>query len=443
MAAPAWLCISCERSYATRLCLCTDPSPLLCDPCLQSHTAKNTALIHTNLPVAAYGHHRNPGYLPRLDSRIRASLEVERKVTETVEEIDRCRDTLDGEIANIVDHLQQFKDQTRARLEQLKDSLLEALIAVKESVYEDEPQLQSDLARDMRERWHTPDATFKYFTYSVNRTVVTDAVTASLLSVELHAFPQAALYACVVKGNEAKFVDVKTGRVDRFEAREAFSEGTVFCPVGEDWVAGVGGYPATPSAFLMRASTHELKPIAPMATPRNIAGVVSFDGFLYVFGGYREKTPLTSCEKHCLATNVWSWLPDMAFPRIMFSPCECKRRIYLVDMSQTHRKIEVFSVDTGTYAVFPVDLPAVRQYSVAVVVDGELVVFGTGKKVCRLRLTGEASFRVGEFNDQGNKAATVFHPLVVGRKVFFSSYGSSALLEFDLDRHLLSVSPLQ
>lgn len=135
----------------------------------------------------------------------------------------------------------------------------------------------------------------------------------------------------------------------------------------------------TAIAAVVDCYTGEVTSLPNMRTAREEAGMLRYEDWIYVFGGYATgnyKDPrganLSSAEAMRLPTQeVWTALPNMQESRRRVTPCLWRSLIYLSGGENT--SIEAFNPTQRTYSLLSISLPEDSDASLCLKNDSLLV----------------------------------------------------------------------
>ena len=167
--------------------------------------------------------------------------------------------------------------------------------------------------------------------------------------------------------------------------------------------------------------TLQITRLAPLRTPRNGVGAVQVDKTVYAFGGCKVGGPMRVCEKSSVPPREWTPLPFMCYARSCFTPCAFKALLYLVSTNPGLRAVESFSLNTETFTVLPISLPAELELdwsSVAFVANGELFLLTGNKQMARWTVEREPHFLVSSVD---RRCWSYQPPLIVGTEVYIAN----------------------
>ena len=196
--------------------------------------------------------------------------------------------------------------------------------------------------------------------------------------------------------------------------------GGSYIQVDSNTLLCVGTHPAPCAVHLLDLTSFQLRPLPSLCTPRAAAGLAKVNAHFYVFGGWNEAY-LSSCEKLQLSDQCWTQTNSMHYHRAFFTPCQFRSLLYLASADK-HKKVETFNVETDTFTVLPISLPArlLPYSSVAFVVKGELCLLTYGMQMVRWKIETEHKFRLAH-TSQGSCSTQL--PLVVGSLVLIACMG--------------------
>ena len=90
-----------------------------------------------------------------------------------------------------------------------------------------------------------------------------------------------------------------------------------------------------------------------MTQQRGWFGIIYFQSFVYVFGGFYSGWNFTKkCERFDLNTNTWCALPEMNRVRSSFNACRWKLKVYVAG-GWDNPESEVFDLPTQTFQKLP------------------------------------------------------------------------------------------
>ncbi|XP_029418154.1 gigaxonin isoform X2 [Nannospalax galili] len=121
--------------------------------------------------------------------------------------------------------------------------------------------------------------------------------------------------------------------------------------------------------------------LAPLSMPRINHGVLSAEGFLFVFGGQDEnKQTLSSGEKYDPDTNTWTALPPMNEARHNFGIVEIDGMLYILGGEDRDRELismECYDIYSKTWTKQP-DLTMVRKIGCYAAMKKKIYAMGGG-----------------------------------------------------------------
>ncbi|XP_077918753.1 gigaxonin isoform X1 [Halichoerus grypus] len=121
--------------------------------------------------------------------------------------------------------------------------------------------------------------------------------------------------------------------------------------------------------------------LAPLSMPRINHGVLSAEGFLFVFGGQDEnKQTLSSGEKYDPDANTWTALPPMNEPRHNFGIVEIDGMLYILGGEDGEKELismECYDIYSKTWTKQP-DLTMVRKIGCYAAMKKKIYAMGGG-----------------------------------------------------------------
>lgn len=217
-----------------------------------------------------------------------------------------------------------------------------------------------------------------------------------------------------------------------------FETTAVFCSLDEDTVLCVGGQKRiSEKSYLLRIASAHLEEQQNLTRARGAPGIVKYRRFVYVFGGWDEKShSLSASEKYSIKEQTWTALRDMLHPRCYFSPCVAGEDIYLPRAGQVLEVMNTVSEEFKTLSIWLTDLSESR--SVSFVSNGELIII-TGKyQIAKWRINAEPSVRVSDIQMyDSNSSRSNIPPVHRGTAVLWVRGHDGALVKFNLDNHTL------
>ena len=211
-------------------------------------------------------------------------------------------------------------------------------------------------------------------------------------------------------------------------------EGIRTCIISHKVVMLIGGSDRAREASFVHVATGTVEMLELMLVSRNSPGVVKKDASVYVFGGNFE--PTCTCEKFNLYSRAWTRLPNMHRPKFAFTPVPYHDTIFLPEIRQSEKVVEVFSVTHETFHLLTVQLPLFTDTgSTAVMDENDLVLISCHGHVGRWNVDlGQGEFQVKAFN--GNRESLAYCtgvPVKVGRQLYWQGYETTMLVIYDLD----------
>lgn len=234
-------------------------------------------------------------------------------------------------------------------------------------------------------------------------------------------------------GNTLRLFDVKGKTMRESMLNVRITVGAVYSFLDNEEILVVGGQPEAASAWLISAITSKARVLEDMGTRRAWPGICAFRESGYVFGGGFPS--VCSAEKWDWRAGKWTSLRDMTYPRFAFTPCRHGYVIYLVDFSQSHKKVEVFGVNSEAFSTLPMRLPGFYCVSsLCFIVDGGLVVLceASPSESVRWRLGREGKTEVAKIRSQGIRPYSPCPLLRYKDAVYYSSFDDRQLISFDL-----------
>ena len=123
---------------------------------------------------------------------------------------------------------------------------------------------------------------------------------------------------------------------------------------------------------------------------RRWPGVVVYMKYVWVFGGNTGPS-LSSVDRFDRRKNAWEPARDMLTSKTSFTPCVHQGFIYLAEMSPVRKQLERLEPETQEYVVLGVELWHSLYSSVAVIVNGELLVVNFSNEVGTWRIGSSAT----------------------------------------------------
>ena len=430
MEAPPPVCSLCVQNSASAFCLCDPSYPLLCASCLPSHTP---ASLHPTLPLPAYVHRSVPGYLDRVQTRIREIPEGCEELRKNVKRIDKCVRKLSQSAESVIASIREYVTSETEKLLRLRESLQAdvetAIREVESTIFEDEPRLLHKLSPTLRTRG-ADVSTLSLFSYDITTTAqcIQLDFCLSLPDTLDRVLP-------IIHRNSLKKYNMETGETVSTQLSLSLSEYAVFCPTDSENVLGVGGYPSSSASYLLSLITGIVVPQHAMLTKRAFPGIIKQKSTVYVFGGLDGNTrTITASEKFEIGERVWKGVRSMKNPRCSFCPCEVGGLVYLLD-AKAHKIIEVFNTATEEYHTLLIPhFPLLGNDSVAFIVNDELVMLTRNMQIGRWRFQTDSEFRVSTIKMNNNSSgSTNIPPVVVGREVFWVRWTDGVMVRFRVD----------
>ncbi|SDY63658.1 N-acetylneuraminic acid mutarotase [Nitrosomonas sp. Nm58] len=138
---------------------------------------------------------------------------------------------------------------------------------------------------------------------------------------------------------------------------------------------------ATPTVYQYNPSTKEWRELAPMPTARGALGVTVYQNRIYAIGGYDGKQNSGAVEIFDPETNTWSSAASMPTPRDHLAVVTAGSRIYAIggrpDLDYHHNigTVEEYDPHTNQWRS-RASLPTARSGITAGVIDGWIYVVG-------------------------------------------------------------------
>lgn len=380
---------------------------------------------------------RIPGYYERLETRTSAWPLVHKQALQSLQGIDKATEEITTETEKAIAVLRQRCAEYTEQLRQIKGRIQAAVEEVESTLNDDSPALKADLSEVIRGALMKPGEELKLFSYRIESK--NGAITMHISEMKSDFVPfnyghlgdALRFFPCVL-GNTIRLIDLSTKQTSTFTITTNFGWGGSFCFIDTNSLLCVGAESTSAATYNLDIPSRLLTQFAPMNAARNCAGIIkvtSSSPSVYAFGGWNQDTVLASCEKFEITTKTWTRLRDMGYARGAFSPCLFEDKIYLADTFQQHHVIETFHVPTEAFAIFPVTLASLSNYSAAFIRDGELIILTYSRQIGKLRLKTETQFRVSQSIRECRSSCP---PLIVGDLVYLAARDSGQLLTFSL-----------
>ncbi len=152
------------------------------------------------------------------------------------------------------------------------------------------------------------------------------------------------------------------------------------------YVGGLDGYPGNSygGVNVYDPATNSFTPAAslPAGRDRGAGGIVTYQGKVYVAGGFHTGGSVAWFDVYDPATDTWSSLPDVPERRDHTSAAVVAGKLYLIGGRTygTGRRPEndVFDFATGQWSTGLAPLPTLRAGAATVVFGDEVLVIGGG-----------------------------------------------------------------
>ena len=424
-----WVCFYCKEVSAISFCLCD--GSLLCADCMTEHFTKFPGRVHSSYPVHAYQFRTVPGYFERLNHRSANWPLAKHALRQNVLQVEACAREVTLTAERMVKFIQDSAQRETLNLDKLRKQISEdieaAIDATEKTMYEDSPNLPSPYCTLLRCDTFDVD-TFRLFDYRLSCPPPDSLFSLSYTLKALQSPTQSILPR--ISRHSVVLHDLCTDDYESYQL--SFPYRASFCQIDPDTVLCVGGGPPVATAFMVDLQAISLSPISPMHTARKYPGVIKHSSYVYIFGG--NDPSITACEK--FSVEAWSWtkLPDMKNRRSSFSPCASGDCIYLPDVGQSHKAIEVFHVASESFSTFPTPLPvSLSGTSVSLIHNGELLILTSRKQLIRTRLDCQAGFEVKALQMTNINSATAnIGPVRVGTDMFWARWTDAGLVRFSL-----------
>jgi N-acetylneuraminic acid mutarotase len=150
------------------------------------------------------------------------------------------------------------------------------------------------------------------------------------------------------------------------------------------YVGGLNGYPGSSygGVNVYDPGTNTIASAAPLPAGRDrgAGGIVTYQGKIYVAGGFHTGGSVAWFDVYDPATNTWKSLPDMPERRDHVSAAVVAGKLYVIG-GRTYgtgprSENDVYDFATGRWATGLARLPTLRSGSATAVFGGEVVVIG-------------------------------------------------------------------
>lgn len=217
------------------------------------------------------------------------------------------------------------------------------------------------------------------------------------------------------------------------------STASVPCMLDCETVMYVGGYsPYVSNVLSVNLVTFQVNPLQSMLEARGWAGVINYNGIVYVFGGNNPQ--IASAERYDIIGKSWKLLPQMGYARYSFTPVLYKAEIYLADCMIRSKVIEVFTPLSEKYRELSVLVPDYGSHSVSFLLNSELYIISLQFSAGKMPLEPGANpeFTNIPITTSGSvKGYVGSPPLILEKKVYFAHYTEGNLTVFDVDKATL------
>lgn len=143
-----------------------------------------------------------------------------------------------------------------------------------------------------------------------------------------------------------------------------------------------------------------------MAIARGFPGIALAAKHVYIFGGAGENSEIPQCEKWSVTGKTWTQVGSMERGRSRFTPCVSMGFIYCPEVGPGPLYLERFEIATERFALTSIALPDVdASPSVSVIVEQELFIVTSDRKLWRRSLATESQFRCKHVAAKDNNTA--------------------------------------
>lgn len=431
------VCALCSIHQAQSFCICTDPYTLLCENCFTAHHQKNKTWQHFVYPIAALKYAKDPEYLTELHRRISFLPQIRLQTEKNLAEIAKCaKDFLEKteQLINLL--VTQAKEEARSLRQQSRE-IEESLIEIENKLTERDPELTTKYAAIMWEHLDSGSADFELFQYEIDCPQYPPLLHLKTRN-EVECLCGLKIFPCI-SGQMLLLHDINGDEQTTIRLSETFTQGAVFCLLDSQSMLGVGGDPASASAYLINWKEGEVYNRSTMIGGRAFPGITKVEQHVYVFGGCSPD--LLTCEKMDIESASWSACASMSRCRSRFTPCVYQHDIYLADYRSICRGlIEFFSIDSNTYTNIRFEIKYQRpyedrktftssldnnEYSSSFIIDGTLMILANNQ-VRRWKMSSSYILEVVAFKgdiSQGNSP-----PIVRGSNAFITQFDGEMLI---------------
>ena len=416
------LCSSCGTFPASVFCTCESPDVLICASCLPLHFMHDSDQPHLSYPITAYKYKGVTDYFHKLQARVERVPLVYEVMSRNMESIDLCVVTLKRCVEEVIAELRGNLNEQVGKLmevrKQFQRDLDEAMAEVERSMYEEHPRLVTKYAPLIR-HCEPQSSQLQVFHYQIQTTK--PAVTWVNTSDQLLTNYYGTVLPRIVD-SELRIHNVQTN--EEMHVSVILPDGAMVTFKDSDSLLCIGGKPGLTTAQVISLPSGDIIDLAEMSTGRYEAGVVYWEGRVYVFGG--NEPAISTCECLSLTTQTWAPLPPMHSPKHAFHPCRYEHSIYL---PCANTPLEVFSLITESFEVLTPFLSPVLSPSFSFILEKELHVIGNGK-LAKWSLGSREGFAEVTLEVDVNSTGTFVSPLQVGNLVYWVRTVDSAVVRF-------------
>lgn len=423
-------CSLCTTAVATSFCCCSRTETLLCQACIQAHFAKGPGRLHQVLPLQAFGPHKAPGYIERLQQRTVAIESGKATLLSNLEAMDRCIADVTQKVNEVIQVIWDYGQTTVAELTEkrrkLEESMKLSIAEAEGSLYEDTPNLQTPLSGLLREYTESNHSSLQLFSYAISPQVLPTPLP-SLLTYSLSTNPAVPDKLVRLYKDSLLILDVLTGVKQEFHLPVSIYPIHRYCLISSISLILVGGK----ETFFISLSNADISKLQPPNVGHFHPGMLAVKQEVYVFGGN-----CSNCEKLSIDL-VWSNLPNMRQERHAFSPCLYEMEIYLA--SSDSSDIEIFSLNTASFRLFPISYPAIKNNSISFIFDKTFTIITCNRQKAELDLGTGSSFVINTLAlRETNNILHSHSPVVIGKKVYWFSAFTGDLTTYDIETKTLT-----
>lgn len=415
-------CSLCTTAVATCFCSCSRPEPLLCQSCVLIHFSKAPSRMHPVLPLQAYGAHKTPGYMERLQCRTDAVEAGKALLLRNLEAMDHCMAEFTQKVNDLINVIWQYGQTTIAQLTEEKATLerdiRESISEAERTLYEDNPILQEPFTALLKEYVDSRPNSLQLFSYQISSSELPVPLTSCLkYSVSTSQRHLYRLYK-----NSLLIFDIATEATRQISLEATFPPESRYCFPSSTTLVSIGGKDVTS----INLTTFKVAQHQQLASNHAFPGLIAINQETYVFAGMT-----VSCEKLRADFTVCQ-LPCMKIAVDGFSPCKYGDEVYLPEYRL--KNIEVFSLTKCAFRTLPLQLPNIQNNSVAFFSSETLFILTCNSQLAFMMLSQDSAFTNSTLQlSNSNSGQGACPPTVLGGKAYWFAAHSGDLVIFDLE----------